>query len=86
MRLKWRLSRCCQRWNVRECEGVVFFVSPVVLSCVLCASGSSHLSFRPQPVLHLGDETVGGGFAPDKHVIKDSIHPNNDPLDTYFGF
>ena len=63
-----------------------FCLSAVFLSFVSCASGSSHLSFRPQPVLHLGDETVGGGFAPDKHVIKDSIHPNNDPLDTYFGF
>jgi len=47
---------------------------------------SSHLSFRPQPVLHLGDETVGSAFAPDKHVIKDSVHPNTDPLDSYFGF
>jgi hypothetical protein len=47
---------------------------------------SSHLSFRPKPVLRLGDETVGDGFAPDKHVIKDSVHPNDDPLDSYFGF
>jgi len=47
---------------------------------------STHLSFRPQPVLHLGDETVGGEIAPDKHVIKDSISPNSDPLDNYFGF
>jgi hypothetical protein len=47
---------------------------------------SSHLSFRPKPVLRLGDETVGDGFAPDKQVIKDSIHPNDDPLDNYFGF
>ena len=47
---------------------------------------SSHLSCRPQPVLHLGDETLGSAFAPDKHVIKDSVHPNTDPLDSYFGF
>jgi hypothetical protein len=47
---------------------------------------SSHLSFRPEPVLHLGDETLGGYFAPDKHVIKDSIDTKNDPLDSYFGF
>jgi len=47
---------------------------------------NTKLSFRPQPVLHLGDETVGAEIAPDKHVIKDSISPNNDPLDSYFGF
>ena len=47
---------------------------------------SSHLSFRPRPVVHLGDDTVGSEFAPDKHVIKDSVDPNDDPLDSYFGF
>jgi len=57
-----------------------------MLGQLFAGAFNSHLSFRPQPVIHLGDETVGGEFAPDKHVIKDSIQPNNDPLDSYFGF
>jgi len=58
---------------------------PCMLS-ELAAAFNSHLSFRPRPVVHLGDDTVGSEFAPDKHVIKDSVDPNDDPLDSYFGF
>ena len=62
---------------------VLEFSSTLIWCLPMC---SSHLSFRPEPVLHLGDETLGGYFAPDKHVIKDSIDTKNDPLDSYFGF
>ena len=68
---------------VRACTSAACSPSPLTARS---PRPSSHLSFRPQPVLHLGDETVGSAFAPDKHVIKDSVHPNTDPLDSYFGF
>jgi hypothetical protein len=48
-----------------------------------------HLSFRPKPILHLGDEKLCAGLGEDKQVIKDpsdATSTNNDQLDNYFGF
>lgn len=48
-----------------------------------------HLSFRPKPILRLGDEELCGGLGADKQVIKDpsnATSSNNDQLDNYFGF
>jgi hypothetical protein len=48
-----------------------------------------HLSFRPKPILRLGDEELCGGLGADKQVIKDpsvESSSNSDQLDNYFGF
>jgi hypothetical protein len=47
-----------------------------------------HLSFRPRPILHLGDEELCAGLGADKQVIKDpsdATSKNDDQLDNYFG-